>query len=149
MLQRIQKHALTQMAKEEASQTVEEETSLPPVPAFNEGGVIAGPNNNAPNSLMIDQQEVLKQASIHAPNLMTKKSAAQDIVDQVQELFGRAGGYATVRYNNDTECLEFRGGPKVAHDVTIHQSEKSIMHFAMTYVARVKVDHKDRNGVYR
>ena len=57
------------------------------------------------------------------------------VIDELNDLFA---GRAVANYDREgnPNCIQFRGGPRVTQDVTIHQPKSSIFYFARTYCAR-------------
>ena len=84
------------------------------------------------------KKEVKKMVKAQSLSNERSKKVA-DIIPQIQALFGAAGGGYTVEYHEEdgAHTLQFRGGLKIAEDITTEQSEKNILKFAKRYCARL------------
>ncbi len=75
-------------------------------------------------------------AGKQAPAVMRRRIEIDKLVDAVNEKFKRLPG-CTARYCEIDECIQFRGGPKQAEDVTVHQPEKTVLKLADFYIMRM------------
>lgn len=68
----------------------------------------------------------------------TTRQRALDLVVECNVIMS---GLAQAKYDdNNPKCIEFHGGPRRRQDVTLAQPDKSIYHFARSFVARTAQD---------
>lgn len=68
------------------------------------------------------------------------KTRIDEVIDECNKIFK---GRAIAKFNDhNPNCIEFHGGPRQRHDVSLHQPDKTILTFAQRYVSRTSNEHQ-------